>query len=68
MTCLTKEPQRPGVVDVHNDHILSDVKKGKGHRVIHTGSGQFTNRGLHGRQVLITDSEDIYFYNVKGKG
>ena len=65
MTYVTKEPQRPGVVDVHNDRILSDVKKGKAHGEIHTGSGQFPN--LPWRQVLITDSEDICFYNVKTK-
>jgi hypothetical protein len=31
MTYVKKEPQRPGVVDVHNDYILSDVKQGKAH-------------------------------------
>jgi hypothetical protein len=67
MTYVIKEPQIPGVVDVHNDHIFSDVKKGKTHGEIHTGSGQFPNRDLHGRQVLITDSEYIYFYIVKRK-
>jgi hypothetical protein len=38
-----------------------DIKKGKAHGEIHTGSGSFPNRDLHGRQVLITDSKDIYF-------
>jgi len=50
MTYVTKEPQRPGVVDVHNDRILPDVKKGKAHGEIHTGNGQFPNRDLHGKQ------------------
>jgi hypothetical protein len=39
MKYVTKETQRPGIVDVHNDHILSDVKKGKARGEIHTGSG-----------------------------
>jgi hypothetical protein len=38
MTYVRKEPQRPSVVDVYNDHIFSDVKKGKTHGEIHTGS------------------------------
>jgi hypothetical protein len=32
MTDMTNEPQRPGVMDVHNDCILSDVKERKGTR------------------------------------
>jgi len=67
MTYVTKEPQTPGVVDVHSDRNLSDGKKGKAHGEIHSGGGQFRNRDIQGRQVLITDSEDICFYNVKTK-